>query len=210
MQIEMNGRLSGMNQTGAANRESRQQSATVCWIQTLAEEAKKQESGSVRDDNSVTAKTRGTGERSEAAAIYEAAAGGENPIKSIRQAEKVPYGYLAEDGVINYNGVCFVCDEKTNSICLGDMSNPKNVITVALSGGGHLKVNRDNLGDLSRAVGMFSPEDLNLIMRAIAQDTKIQSMKQEIEDMEGSVGNEMAAESRAVEENAEKGSEQEE
>ena len=35
---------------------------------------------------------------------------------------------------------------------------------------------------------MFSPEDLNLIMRAIAQDTKIQSVKKEIDDMENSIG----------------------
>lgn len=210
MQIGLNGRLAGMNNTDAINRENRQP-ATEGWIQTLAEEAKKQGRESLQEDNSGTVKSRRTGERSEAAAIYEAAAaGGENPVNSIRQAEKVPYGYLAEDGVINYNGICFVCDEKTNSICLGDVSNPKDVIIVALSGGGYLKVNRDNLGDLSKAVGMFSPEDLNLIMRAIAQDTKIQSMKQEIEDMEGSIGREMAAESRAVEETAEKGSEQEE
>ena len=32
---------------------------------------------------------------------------------------------------------------------------------------------------------MFSPEDLNLIMRAIAQDTKAQEMLLEKEDMEG-------------------------
>lgn len=103
-------------------------------------------------------------------------------------ADKVPYGYLARDGVICYNGVNFVCDEKTNSICLGDMADKKNVITIALSGGGHLKVNRDNLGELSKAAGMFSPEDLNLIMRAIAQDTKIQSMQKEIDDMKAAVG----------------------
>lgn len=128
--------------------------------------------------------------RSEAEKIYQAAAAGnENPIKQLRQKPKVPYEHLAEGGVILYNGVCFVCDEESNSICLGDMTDKKNVLTITLSGGGHLKVNRDNLGDLSRAVGMFSPEDLNLIMRAIAQDTKIQSMKKEIEDTEANVGN---------------------
>lgn len=128
--------------------------------------------------------------RSEAEKIYQAAtAGKENPIKQLRQKPKVPYEHLAVDGVITYNGVCFVCDEESNSICLGDMTDKKNVLTITLSGGGHLKVNRHNLGDLSRAVGMFSPEDLNLIMRAIALDTKIQSVKKEIEDTEASVGN---------------------
>lgn len=131
--------------------------------------------------------------RSEAEKIYQAATSGkENPIKQLRQKPKVPYGHLAVDGFINYNGVCFVCDEESNSICLGDMTDKKNVLTIALSGGGHLKVNRANLGDLSRAVGMFSPEDLNLIMRAIAQDTKIQSMKKEIEDAEAGVGNQIS------------------
>ena len=38
---------------------------------------------------------------------------------------------------------------------------------------------------------MFCPEDVNLIMRAIAQDNKIQSVKKEIEDAEASVGNQL-------------------
>ena len=127
--------------------------------------------------------------KSEAEKIYQAAAsGGNNPAVNIRQASKVPYGYLAKDGIITYKGVTFVCDEKTNSICLGDMSNKKNVLNIPLSGGGHLRVNRDNIGALSKAIGMFSPEDVNRILRAIAQDTKIQSMQQELEDMENSVG----------------------
>lgn len=31
----------------------------------------------------------------------------------------------------------------------------------------NLKVNVDNLGDLAKAAGMFTPKDLNAIMRAI-------------------------------------------
>ncbi len=131
--------------------------------------------------------------RPEAEKIYQAAvAGKENPIKQLRLKPKVPYEHLAVDGVITYNGVCFICDEETNSICLGDMTDKKNVLTVTLSGGGHLKVNRNNLGDLSKAAGMFSPKDLNLIMRAIALDTKLQSVKKEIEDTEASVGNQIS------------------
>ena len=45
---------------------------------------------------------------------------------------------------------------------------------------------------------MFSPEDLNLIMRAIARDTKIQSMKQEMDDMKADVGNRIGAGSEAA------------
>lgn len=45
-------------------------------------------------------------------------------------------------------------------------------------------VNRENLGDLSRAIGMFSPEDVNLILRALARDKQIQKMQHEIDVME--------------------------
>ena len=85
------------------------------------------------------------------------------------EQKKCPYSHLAKDGLIDYNGVIFACDYKTNSICLGDMSNPKNVLNISLPSGGNLKVNVNNFGDLSKAAGMFSPADLNAIMRAIAQ-----------------------------------------
>lgn len=94
----------------------------------------------------------------------------------------VPYSHLAKDGIIEYNGVTFVCDEKHKAICLGDVSNMSNCLRIPLSEGGCLIVNRENLGDLSKAISMFSPEDVNLIMRAIAQDAKVQQMKNELED----------------------------
>lgn len=138
-------------------------------------------------------------ERPQAVRIYDAVtAGKESPPACIREVPKVPYGNLAKDGVIHYNGVCFVCDERTNSICLGNMEEKDKVINVTLSGGGHLRVNRDNISDLAKAAGMFSPEDLNLIMRAIARDTKLQSMKQEMDDMKANVGNSIGAGSRAA------------
>ena len=125
-------------------------------------------------------------EKAEAKRIYEAVSAGKKPTLEIfHKNSNVPYGEFAQDGVITYNGVTFVCDERTNSICLGDMSDKSKVLNIALSDGGCLKVNRDNIGDLSACVGMFSPEDLNLIMRAIAQDTKAQEMLLEKEDMEG-------------------------
>lgn len=101
---------------------------------------------------------------------------------------KVPYSHLAKDGVIEYNGVVFMCDEETSSICLGNMRDEKNVITIALSKGGNLKVHRDNLGDLSKAIGMFSPEDVNRILRAIAQDNKAREAQNEIEEDLNSLG----------------------
>lgn len=212
MQIGVNDRLAGINYQRAAG-QKRAETAAGMWIASLAAAEKAREAGSEQkkaadgktgtEKLQVIAGTEGaeardekhSGERSEAVKIFEAAAAGkENPLTNLRQKGKVPYAHLAKDGIIEYNGVVFVCDEKTNSICLGDMTNPKDVIMVALSGGGHLKVNRSNLGDLAKTVGMFSPEDLNLIMRAIAQDTKIQSMEKEIEDMESDVSGNMGAE----------------
>ncbi|MCI9072106.1 MAG: hypothetical protein HFH80_04760 [Lachnospiraceae bacterium] len=132
--------------------------------------------------------------RSDTLKIYEAALqGSKTPITSLKTAPKVPYGHLAKDGVITYNGVAFICDERTNSICLGDVSDPKKVINIPLSGGGHLKVNRGEIGQLSKAIGMFSPEDVNRILRAIHLDTKLQSVQKEMEDLEESVGEEITS-----------------
>lgn len=102
--------------------------------------------------------------------------------------ETVPYGYLSENGVISYNGVTFVCDEQRNAICLGDMSDKSCVLNIPLSNGGCLMVNRENIGDLSRAISMFSPEDINLIMRAIADDNKAQEAQNTIDEEVNSIG----------------------
>ncbi len=101
-----------------------------------------------------------------------------------KREENVPYGYLAKDGVINYRGVMFVCDEENNRLCLGDVSDPDNCITVNLSNGGHLVFNRNNIGALSEAISMFSPEDISRIMKAIAEDAKSKQVKNEIEEEE--------------------------
>ena len=95
---------------------------------------------------------------------------------------KNEYFALGDGSSIVYNGVCFNCNQEDNSICLGDMSDPSKVITIPLSGGGTLKVNRGNISDLGRAIGMFSPEDIGNILRAIAQDRKAQETEMEIED----------------------------
>ena len=101
-----------------------------------------------------------------------------------------PYEYLAKDGVIEYNGIVFACDTEHNAISLGDVSDKSKVITVRLSGGGTLYVNRENIGDLSQAMGMFSPEDVNCILRALADDAKIQKTEEEIEEAGTHIGEE--------------------
>ena len=95
-----------------------------------------------------------------------------------------PYSALAQDGVIQYNGVTFICDSDTNSICLGDMSNPKKVLNIPLSSGGHLKINVDNLDAIPQASGMFSAEDMGAILRAISEYEHCTSKLEEIEEEE--------------------------
>lgn len=104
--------------------------------------------------------------------------------RRIEGKDKVPYGEMAENGVIEYQGVVFVCDYDHNRLTLGDTSNEKNCINIPLSGGGSLLVNRNNIDALSKAIGMFSPEDVNLILRALARDKKIREMEKELDDME--------------------------
>lgn len=96
--------------------------------------------------------------------------------------DKGPYSERENNGMIEYKGIHFLCDSKNNAICLGDMSNSEDVITVPLSGGGCLKVNYNNLEGLSKAISMFSPEDIKRILQAITTFNKIKSMKYEIEN----------------------------
>lgn len=93
------------------------------------------------------------------------------------------WSLMADDeGVVSYNGVNFIFDSESNALCLGDMSQTDNVLSIPLSRGGTLKVNRNNIEDLSKAIGMFSPEDINRIMRAIAEDAHCRRKLNEIED----------------------------
>lgn len=172
-----------------ADNSGRISTGNALFREKLAEEALKKD-GSATGENTSEASSG----RSEASLVCETACkgGSKASLTNIRTAPKVPYGHLAKDGVITYNGVTFTCDEKTNSICLGDTSDKKNTINIPLSGGGHLKVNRANLGQLSKAIGMFSPEDVNRILRAIHLDTKVQSVQKEVEDLEAGVGEEIA------------------
>ncbi len=179
--------------TGSLNWMASGGNALQRLVEAQAEELKKQPTAENVEDEDAPR------DRSEATKVYEMACkGGKNPLSTIRTVPKVPYGHMAKDGAISYNGVVFVCDEKTNSICLGDMTDKKQVINIPLSGGGHLKVNRANIGQLSKAIGMFCPEDVNRILSAIHLDTKLQSMQHEVEDLEASVGEEIASDDNAA------------
>lgn len=103
--------------------------------------------------------------------------------KLLYKGNRAPYSLMAdENGIVKYNGVEFRCDYENNRLCLGDVSNYKNCITVSLERGGCLVFNRENIDDLVKAIDMFSPEDINRIMRAIAKDAKLKQLKVQIED----------------------------
>ena len=103
--------------------------------------------------------------------------------KLLDKGNRAPYSLMAdENGIVKYKGVEFRCDYENNRLCLGDVSNPKNCITVGLERGGCLVFNWENIDDLVKAIDMFSPEDINRIMRAIAQDAKLRQMQVQIED----------------------------
>lgn len=97
-------------------------------------------------------------------------------------AKRAPYEDLAVDGIISYKVATFVCDREKNQLRLGDTSDKSKCLNIPLSGGGNLIVNKDNLEELSGAIGMFNPKDQYLIMRALMEYKKIQEIQGEIEE----------------------------
>lgn len=108
---------------------------------------------------------------------------GEDMASVLSNGKRAPYEHLANSkGYIEYNGVQFFCDSGKEQLCLGDMSKEEDLLYISMEKGGCLRVNRNSIGDLSRAIGMFSPKDRNSILNAIAQDAKCQKMLQEMEE----------------------------
>lgn len=96
-------------------------------------------------------------------------------------AGKAPYMDLADaSGQITYNGVTFQCDSSKNALCLGDMSDESQILTIPLSGGGSLRVNVNSLDGLGRAIGMFTPRDQKRIMDALAIYAKVRNKQDEM------------------------------
>ncbi|MBR5336815.1 MAG: hypothetical protein IK152_02405 [Lachnospiraceae bacterium] len=93
-----------------------------------------------------------------------------------------PYSALAKDGIIEYNGVFFTCDYDNNTICLGSMAEGEDIITVNLPSGGTLKINADNVDQISRCAGMFTPEDLDAILRAIHEHEHTKNKEFQVKD----------------------------
>ena len=102
--------------------------------------------------------------------------------------QECEYFSMAQDGVISYKGAVFVCDYGRNELQLGDCSDRSKCLTIPLTNGGSLVVNRDNIIELKDAISMFSPEDQLLIMKAIIMDKRAQEVLREIEEESFSIG----------------------
>lgn len=109
-------------------------------------------------------------------------------LKQIKGEKHAPYEYLATDGCISYNGVTFFCDAEKNQLCLGDVSDPHKCLMVSLEDGGTLMVNQDCIGDLGRAITMFTTEDQKRIMYAVNMYKKAKELELEIEDDKAGIG----------------------
>lgn len=104
------------------------------------------------------------------------------------EEQKCEYFASAENGIISYEGAVFVCDYERNELQLGDCSDRSKCLTIPLSKGGSLVVNRDNIDELKDAISMFSPEDQLLIMKAIMIDKRAQQILNEIEEESFAIG----------------------
>lgn len=102
--------------------------------------------------------------------------------------QECEYFSMAENGVISYKSAMFVCDYERNELQLGDCSNRSKCLTIPLTNGGNLVVNRDNIEELKDAITMFSPEDQLLIMKAIMMDKRAQEVLREIEEESFAIG----------------------
>ncbi len=121
-------------------------------------------------------------------------------IVTSRKKDGCPYSYMVNNGIIEYNGVTFVCDYEHNAITLGDVtSDPSKVLRIALPGGGNLFVNVNNFDDLAKAAGMFSPKDLNAILRAISTYKNYTSKVNELEEEKNKSPEEIAKENVTME-----------
>lgn len=108
--------------------------------------------------------------------------------KVIDETNQSPYGCMANaNGSVTFNDVTYQYHSDSKYLDLGDVSNEDNVLTIPLSGGDTLRVNRDNIDDLAKSIGMFTPQDQKRIMDAIRTDAKCKEKKQEVEDFQNKV-----------------------
>jgi hypothetical protein len=108
----------------------------------------------------------------------------------ISMSMQSPYGAMADDlGLISYNGVTYQYSSSDRYLCLGDMNEEDNILTIPLSSGDTLRINRNSIDDLAKSISMFPPKDQKRIMEAIHTDAKCRSKRNEMEEFENKVLN---------------------
>lgn len=100
-------------------------------------------------------------------------------VKSLGRLTEVAEKY---GGVVAFRGVTLVFDSQNNTMCLGNMERGDIISAGVLSNGYGFYFNRENIGDLAKIIDLFSPEDVNKIMAAIATDDMADRMEYEIEE----------------------------
>lgn len=90
-------------------------------------------------------------------------------------SENMYFKYADERGIIDYNGIIFYCDAKTDTLKLGDCSNSSNCIQIPLAEGGCLMVNRDNLEQLLDALSLFSSKDMLSILETLQKERRAEN-----------------------------------
>ena len=101
----------------------------------------------------------------------------------LRQMDKAQPGKPVSKTVF-HNGVCVVVEKdylRGNSITIGGSSNPNWIHVNTSVGTVHIDLN--DIDSLMKCLDMFSPEDLNLILRKITEVRQCKDALQEIDEM---------------------------
>ncbi len=101
----------------------------------------------------------------------------------LRQMDKAQPGKPVSKTVF-HNGVCVVVEKdylRGNSITIGGSSNPNWIHVDTSVGTVHIDLN--DIDSLMKCLDMFSPEDLNLILRKITEVRQCKDALQEIDEM---------------------------
>lgn len=108
----------------------------------------------------------------------------EQELAEVRSLDRLTEVAEKYGGDITFRGVNlqFISDKKM--MCLGDMNHGDVINAGVMSNGYCFYFNRGNIGELSKIIDLFSPEDVNKIMAAIATDEHIDKIKNEMEEEE--------------------------
>lgn len=101
----------------------------------------------------------------------------------LRQMEEPQAGEKVSKTVF-HNGVCVVVEKdymRGNSITVGGSSNPDWIHVSTSVGTVHIDLN--DIDSLMKCLDMFSPEDINLILRKITEVRQSKDALQEIDEM---------------------------